>query len=245
MSGRSSRTVLITGGGRGIGAACAQAFFARGANVVVVSRTARELGATARRISGAGRGASRMLALPGDVGDEAFVRSAFAAARARFGRVDVLINNAAVLVVAELAKLEAGDWDATMAANLRGPFLCSREFLRQFSGPGAGARRLIVNVGSLGGIQNTAKFPGMGAYVASKSGLTGLTEALAVEGRARGVAAFALAPGAVATEMLRRAAPHLKAGATPADVAGLVADLADCDAAPLLSGAVIPLDTNR
>jgi NAD(P)-dependent dehydrogenase (short-subunit alcohol dehydrogenase family) len=241
---RQPKTALITGGGRGIGAACAEAFYRSGANVVVISRTARELESTSRKIAGR-RNAARILALAGDVADESFVKAVFSAARARFGRVDVLVNNAAILVVQEFSKLTVEEWDATMAVNLRGPFLCSREFARQFDRPDPRARRVIVNIASLGGISGTPKFPGLSAYVASKFGIAGLTEALAVEGRKNGIITIGLAPGAVATAMLRKAAPHLKAGAVPRDIARLVLEIVESESSFLLSGAVIPLDTNR
>lgn len=221
--------VLITGGGSGIGAACAEEFLRRGRAVVVVGRTASRL----RSVKGA-------LALAGDVGDEAFARRAFAAARRRFGSVDILVNNAAHLVKKSFVDTTAAEWDAVMRTNLRGPFLFSREFLRA---PKPG--RAIVHIGSLGGVQGTEKFPGLSAYTVSKYGVTGLAAAMAVEARPRGVAVFCVAPGAVDTAMLRKAAPGLKAGAIPSDIARVVADLAESADPALLSGAIIPLDTNR
>ena len=226
--------VLITGGGSGIGEACAAEFLRRGRSVVIVGRTASRLKAAARGLGGG----ERVLAFAGDVGDERFALKAFTVARKRFGSVDILVNNAALLVKKPFLDTTAAEWDAVMRTNLRGPFLFSREFLRR---PG----RAIVNIGSLGGVQGTAKFPGLCAYTVSKYGITGLTAALAVEARPLGVAVFCVAPGAVDTAMLRRAAPGLKAGAVPADIARVVAELAESSAPDLLSGAVIPLDTNR
>ena len=228
--------VLITGGGSGIGAACAAEFFRRGRRVVIVGRTASRLKETARALGDA----ARVLALAGDAGDERFARSAFAAARRRFGSVDILVNNAAVLVKKPFLETSAAEWDATMRTNLRGPFLFSREFLRA-AAPG----RAIVNIGSLAGVHGTSKFPGLSAYTVSKYGIAGLTAALAVEARPRGTAVFCVAPGAVDTAMLRKAAPGLKAGAVPSDVARVVVELAEASSPELLSGAVIPLDTNR
>ena len=228
--------VLITGGGSGIGAACASEFHRSGRPVVIVGRTAGRLKKTASALGGG----DHVLILAGDVGDEKFARRVFAAARKRFGAVDILVNNAAFLAKKPFLKTSAAEWDATMRTNLRGPFLFSREFLRTAK-PG----RAIVNIGSLAGVHGTAKFPGLSAYTVSKYGLTGLTAALAVEARPLGVAVFCVAPGAVATEMLRRAAPDLKAGAVPADIARVVVELAEAASPDLLSGATIPLDTNR
>lgn len=225
--------VLVTGGGSGIGAACAAEFVRRGRRVILVGRSAARLRGAARAL-----GESRAMALAGDAGDERFARRAFAAARARFGAVDILVNNAAWLVRKGLVDTTAAEWDAVMRTNLRGPFLFSREMLRS---PG----RTIVNVGSYGGVQGTEKFPGLCAYTASKAGLAGLTAALAVEARPLGVSVFCVAPGAVDTAMLRKAAPGLKAGAKPADVASVVVDLALGSRPDLLTGAIIPLDTNR
>jgi len=226
--------VLVTGGGSGIGAACAAEFLRRGRPVVIAGRSAARLKAAARVLGAP----DRVLALAGDVGDEAFARRAFAAGLKRFGSVEILINNAALLVKKSFLDTTAAEWDAVMRTNLRGPFLFSRELARAQG-------KVIVNIGSLGGVQGTMKFPGLAAYTVSKTGLSGLTAALAVEARPLGVSVFCVAPGAVNTRMLHKAAPGLKAGAEPADIARVVASLALSDSPEILSGSIIPLDTNR
>ena len=167
-----------------------------------------------------------------DVSDEQQVRRAFS----RLEELDVLVNCAAVLVKRPLVELSAGDWDEQLGAGLRGAFLCSREAFRLMGDKGGS----IVMVSSLSGVAGAEKFPGMAAYVAAKSGLAGLTEALAVEGRPIGIRVNAVSPGAVDTPMLRIAGvegPSLQ----PADVARVVAWLASPDSVPL-SGANIRMD---
>ncbi|HEV2413497.1 MAG TPA: SDR family oxidoreductase [Candidatus Dormibacteraeota bacterium] len=162
-----------------------------------------------------------------DVSDESQVKAAFS----RLDGLDALVHCAAVLIKKPLTELSAGDWDAQIDSNLRGAFLCSREAFRLMSGR-SGA---IVFVSSLSGVAGAEKFAGMSAYVAAKSGLAGLTEALAVEGRPLGIRVNAISPGAVDTPMLEIAGvegPALK----PADVARVIVWLASPESAPLSSG---------
>jgi NAD(P)-dependent dehydrogenase (short-subunit alcohol dehydrogenase family) len=167
-----------------------------------------------------------------DVSDEAQVRTAFG----RIERLDALINGAAQLIKRPILELTAADWDAQLDAGLRAAFLCSREAFRLMGERGGS----IVMVSSLSGVAGAEKFPGMAAYVAAKSGLAGLTEALAVEGRPHGIRVNAISPGAVDTPMLRIAGvdgPRLQ----PAEVARIIAWLATPESAPL-SGSNLRLD---
>lgn len=162
-----------------------------------------------------------------DVSDEAQVKRAFASLDA----LDALVHCAAVLIKKPVIDLSAGDWDAQVGSNLRGAFLCSREAFRLMRGRGGA----IVFVSSLSGIAGAEKFPGMSAYVAAKSGLAGLTEALSVEGRPLGIRVNAVSPGAVDTSMLRVAGvegPALE----PSDVARVIVWLASPESAPLTGG---------
>jgi len=166
-----------------------------------------------------------------DVSNEHQVASAFA----RLTRLDALVNAAAVLTVRPFVELAASDWDEQVNSALRGTFLCSREAFRRMAPGGS-----IVMVSSLSGVAGAEKFPGMAAYVAAKSGLAGLTEVLAVEGRSLGIRVNAVSPGAVDTPMVLEAGiggPRLQ----PREVARLIAWLCSPESAPL-SGANLRLD---
>jgi NAD(P)-dependent dehydrogenase (short-subunit alcohol dehydrogenase family) len=167
-----------------------------------------------------------------DVSDEKQVAEAFG----RLDSLDALINCAAVLIKRPFLELSADEWDLQLGAGLRGAFLCSREAFRLMRARGGS----IVMVSSLSGVTGAEKFPGMAAYVAAKSGLAGLTEALASEGREFGIRVNAISPGAVDTQMLRIAGvegPVLQ----PEEVARVAVWLASPDSAPL-SGANLRMD---
>ncbi|HKC18265.1 MAG TPA: SDR family oxidoreductase [Candidatus Dormibacteraeota bacterium] len=162
-----------------------------------------------------------------DVSDEAQVKQAFG----RLDGLDAFIHCAAVLVKKPIDELTSDDWDQQLGSNLRGAFLCSREAFRLMRGRGGA----VVFVSSLSGVAGAEKFGGMSAYVAAKSGLAGLTEALSVEGRELGIRVNAISPGAVDTPMLRIAGvagPALK----PSDVARVIVWLASPESAPLTGG---------
>jgi NAD(P)-dependent dehydrogenase (short-subunit alcohol dehydrogenase family) len=167
-----------------------------------------------------------------DVSDEKQVKAAFA----KLDDLDALIHCAAVLIKRPVTELTAEEWDVQLGAGLRGAFLCSREAFRLMRDRGGS----IVMISSLSGVAGAEKFPGMAGYVAAKSGLAGLTEGLASEGRAFGIRVNAISPGAVDTPMLRIAGvegPVLQ----PPDVARVALWLASPESAPL-SGANIRMD---
>ena len=167
-----------------------------------------------------------------DVSDEDQVVNAFA----RLDSLDALVHCAAELVKRPFTELTAAEWDRQLGAGLRGAFLCAREAFRLMRGHGGA----IVMVSSLSGVFGAEKFPGMAAYVAAKSGLAGLTEALAVEGRPHRIRVNAVSPGAVDTPMLRIAGVEGPALA-PGEVARTIVWLASPESAPL-SGANLRMD---
>lgn len=222
----AGKVAIVTGASRGIGRAIATLFAAEGAAVVLAARDTKQLEEIARAISQAG---GRALASPVDVADEASVAALFAETTKAFGPVDMLVNAAGAFARASLSEMTTATWDAVLNVNLRGTFLCCREAFRVMP-PGGG---IIVNFSSLSGVPKVEKFPGNSAYVTSKFGVAGLSEALALEGKPLNIRVVAVSPGAVDTEMLRAAAPHLKAGMTPEQMARIVLFLVGPDAAPL------------
>jgi NAD(P)-dependent dehydrogenase (short-subunit alcohol dehydrogenase family) len=229
---------LVTGGGRGIGKACALRFAELGADVAIVSRTRAELEQVKEDIES--RTGRRVLALAGDVSVEASVAEVFRAAREQLGPVKFLVNNAAIFRIAPATELSVEAFDEVLGVNARGTFLCARELLRH---PVAGGA--IVNISSLGGVRRTEKFPGLAAYVASKFAVVGLTEALAVESIKLGVRTNAIAPGAVNTEMLREVAPHLRTSTQPEDIANTVVMLCDGNLSRRINGSLLEIYSNE
>jgi NAD(P)-dependent dehydrogenase (short-subunit alcohol dehydrogenase family) len=234
-----NKVALVTGAGRGIGKACALALSAAGCRVVLVSRTLSELEGVAGLIS---EQKGESFVQVADISIEAEVEKLFSAVKRHWGTVDILVNNAAVFHRAELVSHGAEEWDFVMAVNVRGVFLCTRQVFRDCENQKKPAS--IVNIASLAGVRGTEKFPGLSSYVASKFAVVGLTESFANEGRSLGIRVNCVAPGAVDTEMLRKAAPDLKTQTTPDQIAKTVLHLADSNQSSHLSGSVIEVFSN-
>ncbi|HYK85141.1 MAG TPA: SDR family oxidoreductase [Ktedonobacteraceae bacterium] len=231
------RVTIITGAGRGVGRATARRFARAGARVVLFSQTASHLDETMADIAAEG---GQALAIVGNVAREEDVQSLFQQAMEAFGRIDVLINCAGIVAVRPFVEMDVPTWDAVLNVNLRGTFLCCQAAFRVMAAQKEG---VIINLSSLSGVKGVEKFPGLSAYNVSKAGVAGLTEILAVEGKPYNIRVCAVSPGAVDTEMLRQAAPHLKAGMTPDDLAEILLFLAD-DSGRMLSGSNIEIFSN-
>jgi NAD(P)-dependent dehydrogenase (short-subunit alcohol dehydrogenase family) len=232
----TGRVAVVTGASRGIGAATAAAVAAAGAHVVLAARDGQALDGVAARIKDAGGQATPV---PTDVSDEAAIGRLFAEVT-DLGQLSALVCAAGTLTPAPFTETTSAMWQQTLGVNLTGAFLCCRAAFTAMV-PAGGGR--IVNIASLSGVYATEKFPGLAAYNVSKFGVIGLTEAIAVEGKAHGISAICVSPGAVDTEMLRRANPALRPGLTPDDVGELIVALLDSPLAPV-SGANIPLFSN-
>ncbi len=190
----AGKRAVVTGAGRGIGRAIAEALAAAGARVALLARSDEELCAVAAGI--AARGGETMVERA-DVADEGSVDAAFAAIRSAWDGVDILVNNAGVQgAIGPMHEADVVEWWRAVEVNLKGCFLCSRQVL-----PGMIAQRggKIINLSGGGAVSPR---PFFSAYSASKAAVVRLTETLAVEVRDYGIDVNAIAPGAVNTRML-------------------------------------------
>lgn len=196
------RHVVITGGGRGIGAEIARRFAANGDRITVMSRSRDEVEKIADEVGGYG--------VRCDVGEPASVEAAFMAA----GPVDILINNAGVARSSPVLKTDVRVWEEHLKVNLTGAFLCSLKVLPGMASRGRGR---IINISSIAGLKG---YPYLAAYCASKHGLIGLTRALAAEYADKGVTVNALCPGYVDSPLLNQSIQNIvdKTGRTTDEV---------------------------
>ncbi len=226
----SGKTALITGGGRGIGKAAALLLAENGARVIVCSRNGKELAET---VAEAGENAQKIVC---DVGNENEVKRMFSVIGGNRGGLDILVNAAAVFAGAAMEETSVEEFRRIQDINCTGTFIVCREACGLMKNNGGA----IVNISSLAGIRGLTKFPGFGAYTVSKSGVAGLTEALAAEWKEYGIRVNAVAPGAVDTAMLQQAAPDLYPRLTPRQVAETILFLCGPNSSAV-NGAVIEL----
>src|SRR5262245_31709722 len=195
------RTVLVTGGGRGLGEAFGRAAARAGARVVLVARTADEVEAVAASLRAAGREAHAIVA---DVGDETAATAVAAAAAALAGPVDVLVHNASVLGPVPLRPLvdtPPGDFARALEVNLLGPFRLSQAIVGSMVLRGRG---LVLHVTSDAGVE---AYPGWGAYGVTKAALDHLARVWAAELDGTGVRFLSVDPGEMRTRMYAEAVP--------------------------------------
>ena len=232
----------MTGGSRSIGREVALELARAGADVVVVGRDKEAAAEVAGAIQNLGR---RALAQVADVANEAEVEALAAEVGRHFPIVDILVNNAGVTQDGLLFRMRSADWDRVIDTNLKGTFLCTREFAR-----GMTRRRWgrIISVSSVVGVTGNA---GQANYAASKAGIVGFTRSVARELAGRGVTANCIAPGYIATAMTDGLGDEVKAkllasiplgrAGEPADVAPVVAFLAS-EGAGYITGQLIHVD---
>ena len=247
MARYDQKVVIITGAASGIGKGILQRFAEEGAQVAGVDVDGRGVRASVEAL----KCPERSLAIEADVLQEAQVRDAVEQTAARFGGLDVMINNAGIELASTIPDMPSEDWDRQVGVNLRGAFLFSKYAVPKLRARGGG---VILNVAS---VHAFVSYAGAGAYDASKAGLLGLTRAMALDHGAEGIRVVAICPGYIDTPMMDRwletvpdreqalrdvykVHPGGRIG-TPRDIAEACLFLAS-DAASFISGTALVVD---
>ncbi len=209
------RVALVTGAGRGIGRSIALALAHRGVSVSLAARSVGELERVRQEIESAG---GKAWCFPTDLSNEQAAVAVVRNSVERFGRLDILINNAGMGIFKPLIQTSTDEWDEIMRVNARGPFILCREtipYLKQQR------RSYIVNISSVVGVKG---YENQSAYTASKHALMGMTKALAREVRDLGIRVHAICPGGVDTTLVANARPDLDKSALmqPEEIADAV-----------------------
>ncbi len=192
MASLEGRIALVTGASQGIGRACALELAKAGATVALAARSEDKLAAAVQEIEAAG-GKAAAFAL--DIASEESIKAAAKAVVERFGKVEILVNNAGITRDVLMMAMKRADWDDVLNTNLTGAFLLTQAFLRPMLKNRWGR---IINISSVVGRTGQA---GQANYAASKAGLIGLTRAMAREVASRGITVNAIAPGYIETAM--------------------------------------------
>jgi len=206
------KVAIVTGGGRGIGMAIAQTLAEKGANVALAARTLQEINAAAKRI---GR---KAFAVQTDITNEKSVQNLVRKTLAKFGGIDILINNAGTGFAKPILKTSLEDWDLVIDTNLKGTFLCSRTVSAEMIKRRNGA---IINIASAAG---TKGYANQAAYCASKHGVVGFSRVLALELKPYNIKVHTICPGGVDTTLIDGIRPDIpkKDLMKPRDIADLV-----------------------
>jgi NAD(P)-dependent dehydrogenase (short-subunit alcohol dehydrogenase family) len=232
----STRTAIVTGAGTGIGKAVALALLKEGYRVVLAGRRREPL---EQAVANAGVAADRSAAVPTDVGDPDSVRALFAHTKERFGRLDLLFNNAGVGAPAiNLEDLTFAQWKNVVDINLTGAFLCTQEAFRIMKSQDPRGGRIINN----GSISAHAPRPNSVAYTSTKHGITGLTKCASLDGRKYDIACGQIDIGNAATDMAARMATGVPQANGTIAVEPLM-DVANV-ASAVVYMASLPLDAN-
>ena len=242
MFSLKDRVALVTGASQGIGRATALALAQSGAHVAVAARNSEKLAGVVAEISAAGGTA---IAVQMDVADAEQVKIGFRQTTEKFGRLDILVNNAAITRDGLAVRMKADDWEAVLRTNLTGAHFCAQQALSVMMRARYGR---IINVTSV--VAETGN-PGQVNYVAAKAGLIGLTRSLALEIASRNITVNAVAPGFIVSPMTNPLSQEVKDGllariplgrmGTDAEVAAAIVFLAS-EEAGYITGAV--LDVN-
>jgi len=197
----AGKVAIVTGASRGIGRAISLALAKEAASVVLAARAIDKMNETAKLVTAAG---GKAQIIPTELTDENSIRNLVKATGQRFGRLDILINNAGVTHSAKLEDTSTKDWDRCQQINSRAPFILCREALPLLKNA---ERAYIINIASVVGVK---AYPLQSAYTASKHALRGMTMALAEEMRGTNIRVHLLCPGGVDTELVTKVRPDIK-----------------------------------
>jgi NAD(P)-dependent dehydrogenase (short-subunit alcohol dehydrogenase family) len=193
------KVAIVTGGGQGIGRAIALSFAREGASVIIAGRTIKTLEETCNEITGKG---GKAVFIQADISKEDQVKRLVSETVRQFGKLDILVNNSGVAgPTAKVVDMDLNQWNETLAVDLTGSMLCSREVLKHMIPRGTGN---IINIVSEGGRAGTGKtgYPMRSAYCCSKMGQIGLTETLAIEAGEYNIRVNAVSPGPIQGERI-------------------------------------------
>ncbi|HUS01321.1 MAG TPA: SDR family NAD(P)-dependent oxidoreductase [Chitinophagaceae bacterium] len=238
----SNKTVIITGGAGGIGLAVASRFASEGANIVLADISIEQLTKGAEALKS--NGFNSVWLSQCDVSNEQQVQATVSGAIDHFGSIDIIVNNAGLMIFKKLEETSGADWNRILNVDLIGAFYFTKYAFLSMKEGGC-----IINISSIHAVETT---PMVSTYAAAKAALLSLTRSSSIEGKAKGIRVNAILPGAIDTPMLWEN-PNIKAGieqlnkdsvGKPEDIAGVVAFLASADAG-FVQGAMIEVDGGR
>ena len=231
-----NKSALVTGTSRGIGKAISTILQDKGARVYGVSRSEKETIKinSPKMKDGTSETRGTFIPLQADLSQEQEIQQV----ASKIDTIDILVHNAAYFQLTPFEQLTRDQWEQHIMLNLTTPFLLTRALWDKLKKP-SGAESSIVFISSLAGVQNKEKFPETSAYVASKMGLVGLSEAIAVEGKAFNIRSNSISPGAVNTPMLQSAFPSMKADFNPQEIARMVLYYASSSSSPITGTNII------
>jgi NAD(P)-dependent dehydrogenase (short-subunit alcohol dehydrogenase family) len=196
MFSLKGKVALVTGGRRGMGKSHALALASQGAKVIVTDTNLEECEQVVKEIESNN---GEAIALKLDVTKKAEVEQVFDAAIKKFGQLDILVNNAGIFSPKPALEMTEEEWDRTIAINLKGEFLCAQRAAREMAKNKWGR---IINIASIASGGVGVGFPGASHYVASKGGIIGMSETMAIEWAPLGITVNVIAPGAIDTPMV-------------------------------------------